>query len=86
MVGIGTANPQTPTVNQNGSVNPLAQTYRALNAVANPMASLQSMFSQTQIGQAMDVVRQNGGNAKQAFYNLARQKGVDPNSILNQLR
>lgn len=86
MVGIGTTNPQTIPANQNGSENPFTQAYRTINTLANPMGQLQSMFSQTQIGQAMDVVRQNGGNAKQAFYNLARQKGVDPNSILNQLR
>lgn len=86
MVGIGTTNPQTTVGNQNGSYNSFAQAYRALNAVYNPMGSLQNMFSQTQIGQAMDLIRQNGGNAQQAFYNLAKQKGVDPNSILNQLR
>lgn len=57
-----------------------------MNAVRNPMAFLQNKFTQTQIGQAMDLVRQNGGDAKTAFYNLAKQKGVNPDDILNQLR
>ncbi len=57
-----------------------------MNAVRNPMAFLQNQFTQTQIGQAMDLVKQNGGDAKAAFYNLAKQKGVNPDDILNQLR
>ena len=38
-----------------------------------------------QMQQVMQVIQQNGGNAQQAFYNLAQQKGVDPNVILQQL-
>ena len=57
-----------------------------INAARNPMMFLQNQFSQTQIGQAMDLVRQNGGDPKTAFYNLAKQKGVNPDDILNQLR
>ena len=32
----------------------------------------------------MDMIR-NGANPKDMFYNLARQKGVDPNTFLSQL-
>ena len=59
---------------------------RMMNAAKNPMAFLQNQFSQTQIGQAMDLVKQNGGDAKAAFYNLAKQRGVNPEDILSQLR
>lgn len=38
------------------------------------------------IKQAMDYVRANGGDARTAFYRLAQQKGVDPESILRNLR
>lgn len=38
-----------------------------------------------QMQQVMSVIQQNGGNAKQAFYNMAQQRGVDPNVILQQL-
>lgn len=64
----------------------MADAYRALMAAANPMAYLQNMFSQTQIGKAMDVIRKNGGDPVKAYYDMAKQKGVDPNDILNQLR
>ena len=57
-----------------------------INAARNPMVFLQNQFSQTQIGQAMDLIKQNGGDARTAFYNLAKQKGVNPDDILNQLR
>ena len=40
----------------------------------------------SQIRQAMDYVRNNGGDARAAFYRLAQQKGVDPESILRGLR
>ena len=52
---------------------------RAANATGNagPM---------TQIRQAMDYVRANGGDARTAFYRLAQQKGVDPGSVLRGLR
>jgi hypothetical protein len=32
------------------------------------------------------VNQQYGGNAKAAFYDLAKQKGVDPNQVLSMLR
>ena len=32
----------------------------------------------------MEMIK-NGGNPKEMFYSLARQRGVDPNSILSQL-
>jgi len=31
----------------------------------------------------MDYVKSQGGNAEQAFYNLAQQRGIDPQSILD---
>ena len=53
----------------------------------NPQALLQTMAKQNpQVRQIMELVNQNGGNPKQAFYNLAKQRGVDPESILSQLR
>ena len=71
---------------QNGTTNPIAQVYKTIKAATNPVAALMQRFSQSQIGQVMNYVKQNGGNAQQAFYNLAKEKGVDPNDILNQLR
>lgn len=48
---------------------------------------LQSMMnSNPQIQQVMNYINQNGGDPKSAFYKLANEKGIDPDSILNQLK
>lgn len=39
-----------------------------------------------EIKQVLGLVNQNGGNAKDYFYQLAEQKGVDPNSILDMFK
>lgn len=38
------------------------------------------------IQQAMEYVKANGGDARAAFYKLAQEKGVNPESILSRLR
>ena len=53
------------------------------NLVSN---SLFAVFNHPQYQGIMEYINQNGGNAKSAFYNMAAQRGVDPNSILSQLR
>ena len=48
---------------------------------------LQSMIqSNPQMQNVMNYINQNGGDPKAAFYNLAKQKGVDPEQVLNILR
>ena len=32
------------------------------------------------------ILNESNGNAKEAFYKLARQKGVNPDDILNQFK
>jgi hypothetical protein len=39
-----------------------------------------------QMMQVMELVNSMGGDPKAAFYKLAAQKGVDPNSILSMLK
>jgi hypothetical protein len=34
----------------------------------------------------MNYINQNGGDPKQAFYAMAREKGVNPDEILNMLK
>ena len=36
--------------------------------------------------QVMNLINQNGGNAQQLFYQIAKEKGVDANAFLNQLK
>jgi len=68
-------NPMLQQLNQAGSVP--AKTETNING---------RMGIGAQIRRAMDYVRENGGDARSAFYRLAREKGVDPESILRGLR
>lgn len=53
----------------------------------NPQMLFNQMLMQNpQMKQVMDYVNQNGGNAKDAFYKLAKEKGVNPEDILNMLK
>ena len=53
----------------------------------NLQSMLQSLIaSNPQMGQVMNLVQQYNGDAKSAFYDLAKQKGVDPNEIINMLK
>lgn len=53
----------------------------------NSDAMLQSMIQNNpQYGAIMELVKQYNGDARAAFYDLAKQKGVDPNEILNMLK
>lgn len=53
----------------------------------DPQSMIQSMINQNpQMKQVMEMVNKNGGNPKNAFYALAKQKGVNPDDILNMLK
>lgn len=53
----------------------------------NPNAALEYLArTNPQIRQVMNMVNQSGGDPRAAFYSLAKQKGVDPNQILNMLK
>jgi len=36
--------------------------------------------------QAIEYVQANGGNPREAFYKLAKERGINPDSILNSLK
>ena len=65
---------------QMGQIKNLMQMARVMQS---PQAAIQQI---PQLRQAMDIVNQSGGDPQKAFYALAKQKGVDPESILSQLR
>ena len=50
------------------------------------MAMQQLMLNNPNMKQAIDYVNANGGNPKDAFYKLAKERGIDPDSILNSLK
>lgn len=78
-----------PILNLLGQANPLAtnlgQIMQTLKAVSNPLAALQNMATtDPRMQSVVNVINQNGGDPKRAFYAMAQQRGVDPNAILQQ--
>ena len=60
---------------------------RTIQNANNPNALMNKLIqSNPRLKAAYNMVQQNGGNAKTLFYQLAQQKGIDPNSILNQFK
>ena len=57
---------------------------RAVKSAQNPMAMVQNMAAQNP--QVQQAIRMAGGDPRAAFYNLAQQKGVNPDDVLNMLR
>lgn len=54
----------------------------------NMIGNLQRMIDTNapQYKQAMEIVRQNDGDAQKAFYALAKQYGIDPQEILKMIK
>ena len=66
---------------------PVRQMMQMVRGAQNPNAMLQMMAQQNpQLQQAMSVVQQAGGDPQKAFYALCKQRGVDPQQILNALK
>ena len=84
----GAGIPQTPVGPQQNlpQVNP--QIRSMLQAYRSGQNPIQSMLyaKNPQLMQVMELVNSMGGDPKAAFYKLAAEKGVDPNSILSMLK
>ena len=80
------SNPMMQMLTNNKLGQAIAQTKSLMSqvqAMGNPQMSLAQMAgSNPMVAQAMQYVQQNGGDAQTAFYKLAQEKGVDPNTIL----
>lgn len=67
--------------------NPIMNLFKTVSAAQNPNAMMQQMAQNNpQLQQTLNYVNQNGGNAKDLFYAMAQQKGVNPDSIINMLK
>ena len=65
----------------------IRQMIQMVRSAGNPQAMIgQLMQNNPQMQQAMDLIKASGNDPKRAFYALAEQKGIDPNSILDQLK
>lgn len=72
---------------QSSQMNSLKQMLNMVRTSRDPNMVMQQLInSSPQMRQVMDVVRQNGGDPKTAFYNVAKQRGVNPEDILNMLK
>lgn len=53
----------------------------------NPMNWLKGMLqSNPQVQQVIDIIENNGGDAKQAFYNECKKRNADPDAVLQQVK
>ena len=68
-----------------GNLAPLKNMLSMLNGVQNPQAALQMLAQKNpQMAQVMSLVQ--GRNPQEVFYEMCKQRGVNPDDILNQLR
>ena len=68
---------------QAASLAQIKQAIANIRSMTNPQAALQQMLQQRnpQLMQALDYVKQSGGNPKAAFEKLAKERGIDPAEI-----
>lgn len=58
-----------------------------VKAAQNPQTAMQTIINNNpQFKQVVDIVQQHGGNAEKAFYELAKEKGINPDDILSMLK
>lgn len=65
----------------------LKQVMNTIQMAQNPQFALnQFLMNNPQLSNIMNLVKSGGGNLQQVFFNLAKQKGVDPQYVLNMLQ
>lgn len=65
----------------------IKQMIAAVRSSGNPQAMLnQLMQTNPNMRQAMEIIQQYGGDADRAFREIARQKGINPQEILDLLK
>lgn len=69
------------------NLRPIKNMMNLVKSANNPQALLNQMIQQNpQMQSVMQYVNANGGDPKSAFYAMAKEKGVDPEMILSQLK
>ena len=73
---------QNPNVlNNTQRIKQLAQLIKSSN---NPQMMIYNLLNQNP--QTSQLINNFGGNPKTAFYNLAQQKGIDPNQVIDMIK
>ena len=69
------------------NLNQIKQIVTTIKTAKDPEALFNRMMQNNPgYRQAVDYVKQNGGDPKKAFQTLAKQNGLDPNEIANLFR
>ena len=81
-------NPILISVLQN---NPMMQKVKQMigmvNGAQNPQAMMNQLFmNNPQFKQVMDLIQSADGDPQKAFYDLAQQKGINPQDVLDMLK
>lgn len=54
---------------------------------SNPQAMMSTLMNQNpQLKSVMELVNRYGGDPRTAFFSLAKERGIDPNEVLNLLK
>ena len=75
--------------NQNlpNNLRQIKQMANLVKNVNNPQQLLTNLVNQNpQMKQVLDMIQTSGKSPRDLFYEMANQKGVDPNQILNLLK
>ena len=72
---------------QNPQLAQVRQMVNLMQGAKNPQAFITQMANTNpELQNVMRMVQNNGGDARSLFYQMARERGVDPEYILNQLK
>ena len=68
-------------------INPVVQMFKTMQKSNNPQQLLINMAQQNpKTKEVLDFIKSSNQSPKDLFYQLAKQKGVDPNQILDMLK
>ena len=76
-------------LNPNGSFsqNPIVQLFKMAQKSNNPQQFITELAkNNSKTKQMLELIDSSGKSPKDLFYQMAKQKGVDPNQILNMLK
>lgn len=83
-------NPILQAVSKNNltiNLSKFKQLFEMIKSAGNPQAMFQQMMTNNpQYSQAMQMINENGGNAKKAFYAMAEKMGVNGDEIINAFK
>lgn len=84
---LGLLNQSRGLSQQTSNLSQIKNMMNMLKTANNPQAMLQMMIQRNpQLKNIMDYINQHGGNPEQAFYAMAKEKGVDPNEVIRMLQ